>query len=83
MDVCAVVMAAGEGKRMHSKHSKVVQKAAGKPLVVWVSDALREAGAEEQVYIVGYKQEEVRAALGENVDPLRRIALVVDKDSDQ
>ena len=52
---------------MHSKHSKVVQKAAGKPLVVWVADALREAGAEEQVYIVGYKQEEVRAALGENV----------------
>ncbi len=67
MDVCAVVMAAGEGKRMHSKHSKVVQKAAGKPLVCWVADALREAGAEEQVYIVGYKQEEVRAALGENV----------------
>ncbi len=67
MDVCAVVMAAGEGKRMHSKHSKVVQEAAGKPLVLWVADALREAGAEEQVYIVGYKQEEVRAALGENV----------------
>jgi len=67
MDVCAVVMAAGEGKRMHSKHSKVVQKAAGKPLVCWVADTLREVGAEEQVYIVGYKQEEVRAALGENV----------------
>ena len=67
MDICAVVMAAGEGKRMHSKHSKVVQRAAGKPLVCWVADALREAGAQEQVYIVGYKQEEVRAALGEDV----------------
>lgn len=67
MDVCAVVMAAGEGKRMHSKHSKVVQKAAGKSLVCWVADALREAGAEEQVYIVGHRQEEVRAALGEDV----------------
>lgn len=67
MDVCAVVMAAGEGKRMHSKHSKVIQKAAGKPLVCWVADALRDAGAEEQVYIVGFKQEEVRAVLGENV----------------
>lgn len=67
MDICAVVMAAGEGKRMHSKHSKVVQRAAGKPLVCWVADALREAGAQEQVYIVGYRQEEVRAALGENV----------------
>jgi bifunctional UDP-N-acetylglucosamine pyrophosphorylase/glucosamine-1-phosphate N-acetyltransferase len=67
MDICAVVMAAGEGKRMNSKHSKVVQRAAGKPLVVWVADALREAGADEQVYIVGFKQEEVRAALGEDV----------------
>jgi len=67
MEICAVVMAAGEGKRMHSKHSKVVQRAAGKPLVCWVADALREAGALEQVYIVGYKQEEVRAALGEDV----------------
>lgn len=67
MDICAVVMAAGEGKRMHSKHSKVVQKAAGKPLVCWVADALREAGALEQVYIVGHRQEEVRAVLGEDV----------------
>jgi len=67
MDICAVVMAAGEGKRMHSKHSKVVQRAAGKPLVCWVADALHEAGAHEQVYIVGYRQEEVRAALGEDV----------------
>jgi bifunctional UDP-N-acetylglucosamine pyrophosphorylase/glucosamine-1-phosphate N-acetyltransferase len=67
MDVCAVVMAAGEGKRMNSKHSKVVQVAAGKPLVCWVADALREAGAQEQVYIVGFRQEEVRSALGEDV----------------
>jgi len=67
MDICAVVMAAGEGKRMHTKHSKVVQRAAGKPLVCWVADALREAGAKEQVYIVGHRQEEVRAILGEDV----------------
>jgi len=67
MDICAVVMAAGEGKRMHSKHSKVVQRTAGKPLVCWVADALREAGAQEQVYIVGFRQEEVRAVLGEDV----------------
>ena len=67
MNICAVVMAAGEGKRMKSRHSKVVQKAAGKPLVCWVRDVLCEAGATEQVYIVGHRQEEVRAALGEEV----------------
>lgn len=52
---------------MKSRHSKVVQKAAGKPLVCWVRDALYDAGADEQVYIVGHRQEEVRAALGEEV----------------
>ena len=67
MNICAVVMAAGEGKRMKSRHSKVVQKAAGKPLVCWVRDVLCEAGAADQVYIVGHRQEEVRAALGEEV----------------
>jgi bifunctional UDP-N-acetylglucosamine pyrophosphorylase/glucosamine-1-phosphate N-acetyltransferase len=67
MDVCAVVMAAGEGKRMKSAHAKVVHKVAGKPLILWVRDALDEAGAKEQVYIVGHKQEEVRQTLGEDV----------------
>ncbi|MBR2750785.1 MAG: bifunctional UDP-N-acetylglucosamine diphosphorylase/glucosamine-1-phosphate N-acetyltransferase GlmU [Clostridiales bacterium] len=67
MELCAVVMAAGEGKRMHSNHSKVVQLAAGKPLIRWVADALAGVGATEQVYIVGHCQEEVREVLGEDV----------------
>ncbi|MBP5416764.1 MAG: NTP transferase domain-containing protein, partial [Clostridiales bacterium] len=67
MELCAVVMAAGEGKRMHSNHSKVVQLAAGKPLIRWVAEALSGVGANEQVYIVGHRQEEVREVLGEDV----------------
>jgi len=67
MQVCAVVLAAGEGKRMKSTHAKVVHEAAGKPLVSWVKSALDEAGAKDQVYIVGHRQEEVRAILGESV----------------
>lgn len=67
MEVCAVVMAAGDGKRMHSKHSKVVHHVAGKPIIQWVADALCEAGCTEQVYIVGEKQEEIRNVLGESV----------------
>ena len=67
MEVCAVVMAAGDGKRMHSKHSKVVHQVAGKPIIQWVADALCEAGCTEQVYIVGEKQEEIRNVLGESV----------------
>ena len=67
MDICAVVMAAGEGTRMKSVHSKVVHQVAGKPIIKWVADALCEAGCNEQVYIVGEKQEEIRNVLGENV----------------
>ncbi|NLW88741.1 MAG: bifunctional UDP-N-acetylglucosamine diphosphorylase/glucosamine-1-phosphate N-acetyltransferase GlmU [Clostridiaceae bacterium] len=67
MDVCAVVMAAGEGKRMNTNHSKVVQWAAGRPIILWVAEALKGVGAKEQVYIVGHRQEEVRAVLGEDV----------------
>ena len=67
MDICAVVMAAGDGKRMKSSYSKVVHQVAGKPIIKWVYDALCEAGCEEQVYIVGDKQEQIRNVLGEGV----------------
>ncbi|MEA4889517.1 MAG: NTP transferase domain-containing protein [Clostridiaceae bacterium] len=67
MQSCAVIMAAGEGKRMRSAHAKVVQEAAGKPLVGWIRDALIQAGVRDQAYIVGHRQEEVRLALGEDV----------------
>ena len=67
MEICAVVMAAGNSTRMKSSHSKVVFQVAGKPIVKWVSDALFEAGCEEQVYIVGDQQEEIRDILGEKV----------------
>ncbi len=67
MNICGVVLAAGEGKRMKSRHAKVVHEAAGKPLISWVRDALDQSGATDQVYIVGHRQEEVRAILGEEV----------------
>ena len=67
MEICAVVMAAGNSTRMKSAHSKVVFQVAGKPIVKWVSDALFEAGCSEQVYVVGDQQEEIRNILGEHV----------------
>ncbi|MHB1454128.1 MAG: bifunctional UDP-N-acetylglucosamine diphosphorylase/glucosamine-1-phosphate N-acetyltransferase GlmU [Saccharofermentanales bacterium] len=67
MSICAVIMAAGESKRMKSKKCKFIQKTAGKPIILWVKEALEEAGALEQVYIVGHLQEQVRQVLGEEV----------------
>ncbi len=67
MEISAVVMAAGKSTRMKSKHSKVVFQVSGKPIIQWVADALQEAGCQDQVYIVGEQQAEIRGVLGENV----------------
>jgi len=41
---CCVILAAGEGKRMHAPGSKVLCEVAFKPLLQWVIDAARGAG---------------------------------------
>lgn len=67
MNISAVIMAAGEGRKMMSNHAKVALQLAGKPMIGWIRDALKQAGALDQAYIVGHRQEEVRAILGEDV----------------
>jgi bifunctional UDP-N-acetylglucosamine pyrophosphorylase/glucosamine-1-phosphate N-acetyltransferase len=47
-----LIMAAGQGTRMRSDTPKVLHRVAGKPLVEWVADAARAAGAERVVAIV-------------------------------
>ncbi|MCX7749076.1 MAG: bifunctional UDP-N-acetylglucosamine diphosphorylase/glucosamine-1-phosphate N-acetyltransferase GlmU [Clostridia bacterium] len=63
----AVVLAAGEGKRMKSKNSKVVHTVCGKPLIKWVYSAVKGAGVEECVLIIGHKAEQVRECMGDHV----------------
>ena len=58
----AVVLAAGQGKRMRSDLPKVLHRAAGRPLVAWVLDAARAAGCDDVVVVVGHGADEVRAA---------------------
>jgi bifunctional UDP-N-acetylglucosamine pyrophosphorylase / glucosamine-1-phosphate N-acetyltransferase len=45
-------MAAGQGTRMLSDTPKVLHRVAGKPLVEWVADTARAAGAERVIAIV-------------------------------
>jgi bifunctional UDP-N-acetylglucosamine pyrophosphorylase / glucosamine-1-phosphate N-acetyltransferase len=47
-----LIMAAGQGTRMLSDTPKVLHRVAGKPLVEWVADAARAAGAKRVVAIV-------------------------------
>lgn len=63
----AVILAAGEGKRMKSKKAKVVHEIQGIPLVEWVYRSVKNAGIDEVVLVVGHKAEEVKEKMGDKV----------------
>ncbi len=59
----AVILAAGQSKRMRAGTPKVLLPAAGRPLVAYVIDAARAAGATRIALVVGAGRELVTAAL--------------------
>ena len=63
----AVVLAAGKGTRMRSCQPKVLFPLLGRTLVSRALDAAKDAGCSEQVVVVGFGQDKVRAALGEGL----------------
>jgi bifunctional UDP-N-acetylglucosamine pyrophosphorylase/glucosamine-1-phosphate N-acetyltransferase len=65
----AVVLAAGQGKRMRSALPKVLHEAAGRPLLAWVLDAARAAGCARLLVVVGHGAEAVRAAFPDSRAP--------------
>src|SRR5512144_3233655 len=58
-----VVLAAGQGKRMHSALPKVLHPLAGRPLVRHVLDTVRGLGPRATVVVVGHGAEAVTATL--------------------
>ena len=68
MSMTAIVLAAGEGTRMKSRHPKVAHKLLDKPLVWWPVNAAREAGADRIVVVVGHGADEVRAIFANDPD---------------
>jgi bifunctional UDP-N-acetylglucosamine pyrophosphorylase/glucosamine-1-phosphate N-acetyltransferase len=58
-----VVMAAGQGKRMHSARPKVLHPLAGRPLVAHVLDAARALAPRAIALVVGHGGDAVRDAL--------------------
>jgi UDP-N-acetylglucosamine diphosphorylase/glucosamine-1-phosphate N-acetyltransferase len=59
----AIVLAAGKGTRMKSELPKVLVPVAGRPMVRYVIDALRAAGVNRIVVVVGYRADLVRTEL--------------------
>jgi bifunctional UDP-N-acetylglucosamine pyrophosphorylase/glucosamine-1-phosphate N-acetyltransferase len=66
--VTALILAAGEGKRMKSDKAKVLHQAFGKAMIEWVYEAAMNAGVEKCVAIVGHKAEQVMEYMGDRVE---------------
>jgi len=63
MDCSAVILAAGKGVRMRSELPKVLHRVAGKPVVLYIVEAVRAAGIEHITLVVGHGRELVEEAL--------------------
>lgn len=59
--VAAIVLAAGEGRRMHSTTPKVLHEVAGRSLLCHVLQTARALGPDEILVVVGHEKERVAA----------------------
>ncbi|MGH9107134.1 MAG: bifunctional UDP-N-acetylglucosamine diphosphorylase/glucosamine-1-phosphate N-acetyltransferase GlmU [Acidimicrobiales bacterium] len=67
--LAAVVLAAGEGTRMRSARPKPLHRLCGRPMVMWVLDALSGLGLSRAVVVVGHGSTRVTKALAEARSP--------------
>jgi bifunctional UDP-N-acetylglucosamine pyrophosphorylase/glucosamine-1-phosphate N-acetyltransferase len=63
--VNVVILAAGQGKRMHSDLPKVLHRLAGRPLLAHVLDCARALDPARIAVVYGYGGEAVREAIGD------------------
>ncbi len=63
MSAAIVVLAAGQGKRMHSNLPKVMHRVAGKPMVEHVLDTARAVSGARPVLVYGHGGAQLRAGL--------------------
>ena len=66
--ILAVILAAGKSTRMKSDIPKVLHPICGRPMIEYVLDSARAAGADRLVVIVGHRADLVRAALQHHPD---------------
>ena len=64
----AIVLAAGKGTRMKSDLPKVLHEVSGKPMVEHVFDAVRGAGVQRIICVIGHQADLMRETLGSHSD---------------
>lgn len=67
-NVTAIILAAGKGERMKSSLPKVLHELCQRPMIHYVLDQAANAGIKRCVCVLGHKYQEVRKALGPNVE---------------
>ena len=68
MKTTAVILAAGQGTRMHSTLPKVLHPLLGWPMVSYSIEACRQATGRKPLVVIGHAAEQVRQALGETAE---------------
>jgi bifunctional UDP-N-acetylglucosamine pyrophosphorylase/glucosamine-1-phosphate N-acetyltransferase len=66
-DWSAIILAAGAGSRMRSRLPKILHPVAGLPMLLRVLGAVRGAGVEQSIVVLGPATDEARAVLGAGV----------------
>src|SRR5262249_40228363 len=66
----AIILAAGRGKRLKSERAKVLHEVCGRPMIRYVIDAARGAGARTIIVVIGYAADQVRECLHDEPDIL-------------
>ncbi len=67
-NTCAVVLAAGEGKRMKAAMPKAMTEVLFQPMIDWVLDALDESNVGQKVLIVGHYGEQLQTYVGDRAE---------------
>ena len=64
----AIILAAGQGKRMKSSQAKCLQPVLGKPILRHIVDSLRKAGIDRIVIVIGFEGEKIRDYFKDEVE---------------
>ncbi len=63
MALSTVILAAGQGKRMHSDIPKVLHRLAGKPLLEHIVQTAHSLSSETPIVVIGHESEKIQHAL--------------------
>ncbi len=66
-ETIGVVLAAGKGKRMKSSFSKMLHEIAGRKIVEYPVDTLKDIGIDKIIVVIGYQGEEIEKVLKDRV----------------